>query len=177
MYSVTPALTTLLQNAHSATAGFFWLMNPASSGKLLVIRGLDVEMSQGGGTVAVTSPILSVERMSFSGAIGGNATTVCKSITDDVAAVGDLRDAAPGTPVAGSVWTQFTPVGMQSASAMATPVRNPFRPESPLVLKSGEGIVLRQSTAGTASDTRKFSATIFWAEVTRLSLAEATIYR
>lgn len=75
----------------------------------------------------------------------------------------DVRTAATGMTIteAGDLDT-FYPVAALTAVAASTPHMAEWKPESdvPLILRAGQGLMLKQIDAGTASDTRVWALTV-----------------
>ncbi len=169
-YLGNSGVQTVLATAHASTAGFCWLINPAASGIVMALRKVDVTTQIVASTAFATAPRITLERMTFTGTYGGTSSVTCgKHDSTDAAQVGLLlADAVSLTATAGAVLRAFFPtvtVGVTSGAAI------PFQQtwsagndDETVVLRAGEGLVLRQADNGTTSDTRKLIASLQWEE-------------
>lgn len=146
--------------ADAATAGRCWLINPVGSAVTLKVKRILFQCQLGSALVAVTSPRITIERVTFTGTASGATIAPSKRKTSDATNVGSLRTASTGlTLTAGAEALNFLPVASATAVAYNTPVFSSFDPvsESEIELAAGEGLVVRQADAGTAADTRRFT--------------------
>ena len=164
-YFAQTGIHQLVAAAHGATAGFWWLLCPASAGKRLYVMRVDYVCSHNTALVTPTGPRIRLERMSFTGAIGGAAVTPASALANVPAGVGTVRDTVPGGPSAGAAFHAFMPSTALTAVAATSMSNDDFSPEEPLELTEGTGIVCRQADAATTSDTRRFATTVYWIEV------------
>ncbi len=160
----------VLAAADAATAGRWWLVNPVGSAVLVALERLLFMSQLGSALVAVTSPRLTLERMTFTGTASGATVTPAKRKTSDAANVATVRTASTGvTPAAGAALLAFLPVASATAVAYNTPsdvIWLPQNDEDQIILAAGEGLVFRQADAGTTSDTRRYVTSLMWSEFT-----------
>ena len=160
----------VVQTAHSATEGYFWIFNPIASTKNMAIRRIVARLATVTALVCVTSPRISVERMTSITDPSGAMITPAKLETAETDKVGLVTAISTGlTPVAGAVITAFLVPGVMTAVGGSTCVDQAFIPNisEEIILIPGEGIVIRQADNGTASDTRIAVVDIVWEEYTR----------
>lgn len=174
LYYAVPAQQTVLAAAHGATAGFVWLLN-RSAAQMVALRYIEISYNAGSALATPTAPVLQLERMTHTGTPSAGLVTPAKRVrttqngeTADSTNVGETRTATTGlTPAAGEVvWASSVPSAETGVGMYAfRDIWAPDEDEQP-ILATGEGLVLRQATAGTASDTRKFMVTLAWEEFT-----------
>lgn len=174
IYYASGALSTVTAAADAATAGRFWLINPVGSTVLVALR--QIAMNNGAGLLIVTTttPQFTLERMTFTGTASGGTVTAGKRDTNDAAAQASIRTATTGlTPTAGAVMNSYSiPEVVTAVGTNTNTVETLKWPEDErIVLRAGEGLVLRQATAGTALDTRWVQADWIWEEFTALGNA------
>ena len=160
---------TILAAAHAATAGFFWLINPIGNPKNVKLRRVEFESAPTAATVFVTSPRVTVERMTFTGTASGAQITPSKVKSSMANPTGLLLTANTGlTIIAGAVAYTFLVTAILTAVGVSNPSMLEWEPpeEGMKDLASGEGIVIRQADAGSASDTRKAVVNLAWEEYT-----------
>src|SRR3990167_4497440 len=164
-YSTT--LQSVKDNASAqdgTTTGFFWLANPVGSTIELIVREIALQFSAITGTAMVTVPHILAQRFTLTGTASGGTVTPAKRRSSEAANVGSLRTAVTGmTPSLGAtVKTFLTPIIISAASPFAPPPqvwptsKDPLE-DGGLVLAAGEGLVLYQPDAGTASEVRRFT--------------------
>lgn len=161
--------STVTAAADAATAGRFWLINPVGSTILIEVRRVEFSSAPIAATAFVTSPRVTVERVTFTGTASGAQITPAKRDSTEVAFVGTLRTASTGlTLTAGAACYGFTVVPILTAVGSAVPSLQEWEPNEAgrIVLRAGEGIVVRQADAGTTADTRAFAVNLAWAEYT-----------
>ncbi len=172
-YFVSSGKQTILATAQGATVGFFWLINPVSSGIVVRVKRVNFKESPTAATQFVTVPRITIERVTFTGTASGTTISPAKRDSNDAANIGLLITASTGlTLTAGNVIITFLvpPVvlGSGTSAAFARPptfdIFDPDQEDRALVLRPGEGIVCRQPDAGSTSDTRTFVLDVFWAE-------------
>ncbi len=163
---------TVTVGADGATAGRLWLLNLVGSAVLIEVRRVEFTSMPTAATVFVTAPRVTVERMTFTGTPSGATITPVVRDTNDTALVGTLRTASTGiTPVAGAIAYGFSVANIMTAVGSNVPTLQEWEPaeNGRVVLRAGQGIVIRQADAGTASDTRVFQVNLGWAEYTVLA--------
>lgn len=149
----------ILAAAHAATAGFFWIINPVSSGVICVIKKIIATATPTAATAFVSSPRVTVERVTFTGTPSGAQITVGKRDSTDAAQVCTVRTASTGlTLTAGAIMGDFTVPAVLTAVGVNAPIEqylyDATDDDDYIILRAGEGLVFRQADAGTASDTR-----------------------
>lgn len=146
--------------ADSATVGRCWLVNPIGSGVTVRVKTVNFSSQLGSALVAVTSPRITVERVTFTGTASGAQITPAKRKTSDANNIGTFRTASTGlTLSAGGAVRSFLPVASATAVGYVAPSTDTFRPDlnDRIDLAPGEGLVFRQADAGTTSDTRRYT--------------------
>ena len=150
---------TVLAAAHAATAGFFWVLNPVGSGINGIVRRMKFSAGPVTALVAPTAPRILAERMTFTGTPSGATVALAARDSAETAPVLTVRSASTGiTPVAGNPIRGIIVPAIMSAVGTGVPadiVWEAIDNESELILRPGEGIVVRQADAGTTSDTRR----------------------
>ncbi len=153
--------------ADTATGGRLWLLNPVDSTVRIAIRRIDFASAPTAATAFVTSPRVTVERITFTGTASGTVVVPTVRDTSDPALVGTLRSTNGGiTITAGPVAYAFLVVPILTAAGASVPTEMQYLPveEARIVLRPGQGIVIRQADAGSSSDTRSFVVNIGWEE-------------
>jgi hypothetical protein len=146
--------------ADAATAGRFWLINPVGSGVTVRIKSAEFSSQLGSALVAVTSPRIMLERVTFTGSASGAAVVASKRKTADLTPASLLVTASTGLSLtAGAAVCGFFPIASATAVGYCPASCESFEPEvnDRIDLAPGEGLVIRQADPGTASDTRRFS--------------------
>jgi hypothetical protein len=178
-------VATVSATAQTAnTGGFFWAVNPATSGKIIKLERIGFQICP---TTAVaagfpTAPRVGFTRFTFSGtptgavvAALGNASTQGKFDSIYPAPSLDWRSAITGlTCVYGhTLFSTLAPATSVVGTVTASQIQgvasdNEYQPretEYEHVIRPGEGIVLFQPEAGSTGDTRKITARLFWEEI------------
>jgi hypothetical protein len=168
-YKFESGRQTVLAAAHAATAGFFWLINPVGSSVVCYIKKLFATSVPTAVTAFASSPRITVERVTFTGTASGATITPAKRDSTDAANTCTVRTASTGlTLTAGAIIADFTVPAVLTAVGIAVPVDQWFYDagddDDYIVLRAGEGIVVRQADAGTASDTRLLLVFGAWEE-------------
>lgn len=179
-------IATISATLHTLnTGGFFWAINPSTSGKIVKLERIGIQINT---TTAVaagfpTSPRLAISRMAFTGTptgaavpLSGAASTINKFDTTYPAPILDIRSAITGlTCTYGAVIfsSQAPSIGVVGAVTISQVVGVPwdtqFQPresEYECVIRPGEGLVIWQPEAGSTGDTRKATIRMLWEEVT-----------
>lgn len=162
---------TVTVAADAATAGRLWLINPIGSAVLLELRRVEFSSTPTAATAFATSPRVTVERVTFTGTASGAQITPALKDSTEAALVGSVRTASTGlTLTAGAVAYGFTVASVMTAVGAAVPSLMEWEPaeNGRLVLRAGQGVVIRQADAGTTSDTRSFAVNLAWSEFTTL---------
>lgn len=159
----------VLAAADIATAGRWFLLNPATSGLFVALRRIEFLSQLGSALVAVTSPRLQVERFTFTGSPTGPDIVATKRATADAAQAAKLKSSGAGiTPSAAVPLFAFLPVASATAVGYNPPGASDWNPDEDgqPVLAPQEGLIFRQPDAGTAADTRRYVTNIAWEEFT-----------
>lgn len=157
--------------ADTATAGRLWLINPIGSTILIELRRVEFSSSSTAATAFVSSPRVTVERVTFTGTASGATITPALKDSTEAALVGSARTASTGlTLTAGATAYGFTVASVMTAVGAFVPALQEWEPaeNGRLVLRAGQGVVIRQADAGTTSDTRSFGINLAWSEFTVL---------
>jgi hypothetical protein len=168
-FAVHSGNLVIVASAHGATAGFFWLINPVGNSKEFKLRKIYFRCAPTTALVCVTAPRVTVERITFTGTASGAQLTPAKVETSEPNATGLVITASTGlTPVAGAVICGFIVSSVLTAVGVGVSYEQSliFSQDGEIILAPGEGIVIRQADAGTASDTRKVLVNITWEEYT-----------
>jgi len=158
--------------ADAATGGRLWLINPVGSAVLIELRRVEMSSSPIAVTAFITSPRVTVERVTFTGTATGAQITPAVRDTTDVALVGTIRTASTGlTLTAGAAAYGFMVANVLTGVGTHVPTLQEWEPSEAarLVLRAGQGVVIRQADAGTTADTRVFQINLAWSEYTVLA--------
>lgn len=161
--------STITAAADAATGGRLWLINPVGSTILIEVRRVEFSSAPLAATAFPTSPRITVERVTFTGTASAGLITPAQRDSTEVALVGSLRTNSTGlTLTAGAIAYAFTVVPILTAVGAAVPSLQEWEPNEAgrLVLRAGQGIVIRQADAGNTSDSRTFAVNLAWAEYT-----------
>lgn len=173
VYRLGMAQVTALASAQTGTSsGFLWFHVPtATVNKKVRIRRLSVTSQLSTVLATPTAPRLTATRFTFTGTASGASLTPVKIDSTAGSSVADLRTAVTGLTVTlvGSFGTAPFPGAQTAVGAYAPAEYNIVDPASEEddwpILAPGEGIVIYQDTAGTASDTRVANITLLWDDV------------
>ena len=168
-YKFESGRLTVQATAHASTAGFWWLINPVGSGVVCKFKKLFVTSVPTAVTAFASSPRITLERVTFTGTASGATITVAKRDSNDASNVCTVRTASTGlTLTAGAVIADFTVPAVLTAVGIAVPVDQWLYDDTDeddyIILRAGEGLVLRQPDNGTTSDTRLVLAFGGWEE-------------
>ena len=155
--------------ADAATGGRLWLINPVGSAVLIELRRVEMSSSPVAVTAFITAPRVTVERVTFTGTATGAQITPAVRDTTDSALVGSLRTASTGlTLTAGAIAYGFVVANVLTGVGTHVPPLQEWEPaeNGRLVLRAGQGVVVRQADVGTTGDTRVFAVNLAWAEYT-----------
>ena len=164
VHSGALAVTELVD---AATDGFFWLINPVGNTKNVAIRRVVCRTAIRTNLVCLTCPRITIERITFTGTSSGAVLTPAKLETEQAAATAIVTTAITGlTPAASATITGFLTPAAMTAVGPGFVADQAFIPNisEEIVLVPGEGIIVRQADAGTASDTRIVIVDIVWEE-------------
>lgn len=167
-----PQITAQASAQNGTSTGFLWFHVPtAVSGKKVRVRRLSVTSQLATVLATPTAPRLTATRFTFTGTASGASLTPVKVDTTTSASVADLRTAVTGLTVSlvGSLGTAPFPGAQTAVGAYAPAEYNIVDPASDEddwpVFGPGEGFVLYQDTAGTASDTRVANVTLLFDDI------------
>src|SRR6185436_13483240 len=162
VYRAAMAQVTVQASAQNGTStGFLWAHVPSAvTNKKVRIRRVYVTSQHSTVLATPTAPRIVMTRMTFTGTASGASVTVGKVDAGAPTAVFDLRTAVTGlTPTLVAALGSAPIVGALTAVGAYAPASTDLISVSGLedewiILAPGEGVVLYQDTAGTASDTR-----------------------
>lgn len=165
--------TVLAAAQNGTTAGFlFGHMGSAVSGKAFRIRRLSVTSQHSTALATPTAPRLLVRRYTSAGALSGAALAPTKNDSTHTSAASIFSLASTGNTVV-HVGDGFGAAGLAGALTAVgayepcfKDIVDPAADEDDWpVFRPGEGFVVYQDTAGTASDTRKFNLVLLFDEI------------
>jgi hypothetical protein len=180
VFIASPASQVIQAAAHAANLGFLALFN-RSAAQMIEVRRVEFVPFRPAVTVFPTAPEITLERFSYTGTPNGTLTTPAKSVrttqngeTADANSVGELRVPGGATITAGDKFHRFVhpatlivfAAGTQATDIVVPQMYRPSDDDGRMVLANGEGMMIRQDTAATASDTRRFLLNIAWTEYT-----------
>lgn len=172
VYRLALAQQTVQASAQNGTStGFLWAHVPSAiSNKWARIRRLYCSSQHSTALATPTAPRVVLTRFTFTGTASGASVTAGKVESGYPTPIFDLRTASTGLTVtlvaamcAAGLAGAITAVGAYHPVDMD--LINTEAEDGFLVAKPGEGFVLYQDVAGTASDTRKLNPVIAWDEV------------
>lgn len=168
-YKFESGRLTALASAHASTAGFLWLINPVGSGVVAYVKKWIVTAMPTAVTAFASSPRVTIERVTFTGSATGATITAGKRDSNDATPACKIITASTGlTLTAGAVMGDFSVPAILTAAGIAVPVEQYLYDSTDdddyIVLRAGEGLVLRQADAGTTSDTRLVTCFASWEE-------------
>ena len=172
-YLASSGNLTVQTSAHGATAGFFWLINPVGSTKLCYVSFIQLITAPTAATTFTSSPRITIERTTFTGTASGATITPGLFDSTSVAGTCTVRTASTGLALsAGATFLAFvipavlTAVGQGYSIVQAFPALDTINGINGLnvVLRAGEGIIVRQPDAGSAADSRKVVINFAWDE-------------
>jgi hypothetical protein len=169
LYYASTGPFSIVTTAHSATAGFVWLINPVGSPVTVAIRRIRSVVYPTTSSTHSSVPLCNLERMTFTGSASGGTVTPAKRRTADEANVATMRVASTGISITpGAVIREFivplVPSGGGNISSPFDVVFEPIAPEGELELAAGEGLVVRQDANGEATDDRRIKLGFTWLE-------------
>lgn len=155
--------------SHAADDGFAFLVNPIGSGLAGRMRRLRFIAHPKSSTARPSSPEIRIERFTFTGTPSGATVTPAKRRTGDAVNLLTWRTANTGmtiTPVAvvRGYLVPLVPTGV-TTSQPSEAVWEPLGEEGELELAEGEGLMVRQHSAGEAADDRIIIVDGTWLEV------------
>lgn len=173
VYRAALAQVTLLAAAQNGTAtGFLWAHMPSAvTNRKARIRRAFFTSQHATALATPTAPRLKMTRFTFTGTASGASVTAAKIDASSGAPSFDLRTAVTGLTVslvadegAGGCVGAVTAVGAYSPATID--LLSPTAEEDEWVMVApGEGMLIYQDTAGTASDTRVANINLLWDEI------------
>lgn len=172
--AATGAVSVQATAQNGTSTGHFWFEVPTGASIHARIRKFEITYDWGVVPAAdvTTLPRTALTRFTFTGAASGASITPARRKSDDAANVGNVRTAVTGmTVTVGAVaWMSLAPfVDFATAVGINMSARNtenyePLDEEAFLDIAPGEGVLLYQPDAGTASDLRRFGWILRWDE-------------
>lgn len=171
--AATAQLAVLAAATNGTTTGLLWAHVPtAVTNKKVRLRRCYLTSQNNGITTAMsTAPRIRMDRMTFTGTASGAQITAAKNDSGYPSPVFDLRTAVTGlTPsLVAQLGTAAVMGSVTAAGAYSPAVIDMFPAASEEdewnVFAPGEGFVLYQDTAGTASDQRLVNVVMLWDEI------------
>lgn len=181
VYRASMALQSVQAAAQNATStGFLWISCPAAvTTRAMRLRKMELQINHSASTTMPSVPRIGLARYTFTGTASGATLAGAKIDPDSANPSIDLRTAVTGMTV-----TLNTDPGSLLNSVLVPPMHNVtaagllFMPSVPQniidisadedewpMIKAGQGLCLYQLDAGTASDTRRFTASMVWDEI------------
>jgi len=165
----TGAHTVQASATNGTSTGFWWLYNPIGSAVIVALRSVNLASQLGSVLATPTSPRILLNAFTFTSAPSGTAVTPRKADTAYAAATASIRTTQVTSVVtltepiwSWMIYANETAVGGNSPSGSTSAWKEDEQP----VLAAGQGLVLYQPDAGTASDTRRFITNVAWSEYT-----------
>lgn len=148
--------------ADGANVGRMYIENDPDSSVLIAVTKITVKSQLASALATPTAPMVVARRFTFTGNTPSGAA-LTGALLDSTMTAKDanwnVRTAATGMVIteAGDL-AQFLIVAGATAVAYSPPSLSEIRQEldRPIILRAGEGIMMKQSVAGTTSDTRVF---------------------
>lgn len=180
VYSAALALQSVQASAQNGTAtGFLWAHVPvAITNKKSRIRSVGANFLTTSAVATPTAPRIVLALFTFTGTASGAAVTPGKLDSNFPASILDLRTAVTGLTVSvGAVLSAVLPMQLIQSTAVAVtafpptemilwPLTGGQTPEDDMiVLAPGQGGLVYQPDAGTASDPRRFSLDLSWDDI------------
>lgn len=177
LYFAASPNSNLTTAADAATSGRFWITNTSSIVQIRIIEIRYTSLITSLIDLGSQTPIVTIERMTFTGTPSGTLIVPAKRDSTDPANTGTFRSAATGmTITAGAVLRSWYPAsqvsvgGLLAVNATALPVTEqgffPRDETGDIVLRQNEGIVFRQASAGSSTEARTMQIDIVWEEYT-----------
>lgn len=160
-YAVAGAQINCTAAADAANVGRQWLVNPVGSGKYVALKRVHIGAGINGALAVAlaAAPQMQLTRFSFTGTPSGAVITPAKRATADAAPVGSLRTAATGMTVTAvaPIYTYNIAQVLSAIGEYSPPLAVlDFRIEDQIILAPGEGIMIRQASAGAAAAEARF---------------------
>lgn len=149
-------------SADGANVGRIYVENDPDSTVFIAITRIRFRSQLGSALLTPTSPVISLRRFTFTGNTP-SGTAISGSLMDSTMTAKDsnwnVRTAATGMTITeGADIVTFLPTANDTAVGQASPSVDEWAPDrdAPLILRAGQGALVKQVDAGTTSDTRRF---------------------
>lgn len=168
-YKFESGRLTVQAAAHGSTAGFFWFVNPVGSPVTATVKKLFAMSGPSANGTFASAPRVTTERVTFTGSASGATITPALRDSKDAAPICSIRTASTGlTLTAGATAGDFSVPTVISGAWVGNPVNQWFYDytdeDDYLVIRAGEGFVIRQPDAGSTGDTRLLLVFGSWEE-------------
>lgn len=160
--------------ADAATGGDVWLVNTSAS-VVAYLKHLRFTVVLQDLALLPQLPTIRLERMTFTGTPSGTLITPAKRDSADLANTATVRTTSTGMVItAGAAIDSYSPAasdvvgGLLAANAAAAVPSEQVLDltlDDYIVLRQNEGVVLRQHTAGAATENRFYWANFNWEEI------------
>lgn len=169
VYSAAGSQINASTGADGANVGRQWLVNPVGSGRYLAVKRLHIGAGLTGALASAlaASPQMQVTRFSFTGTPSGATAPVAQRATADATAVGSLRTAVTGMTVTAiaPIYTYNHAQVLTAIGAYLPPIAVlDYRIEDQVILAPGEGLMIRQASAGAVGEARFLQVDWSWEE-------------
>lgn len=169
VYSAAGPQINASASADGANVGRQWLVNPVGSGRYLAVKRLHIGAGLTGALAVAlaASPQMQITRFSFTGTPSGAIAPAAKRATADATPVGSLRTAVTGMTV-----TAIAPIYTYNHAQLITAIGAylppiavlDYRIEDQIILAPGEGLMVRQASAGAVGEARFLQVDWSWEE-------------
>lgn len=160
--------------ADAATGGDVWLVNTSAS-VVAYLKHLRFTVVLQDLALLPQLPTIRLERMTFTGTPSGTLITPAKRDSADLANTATVRTTSAGMVItAGAAIDSYSPaasdvvgglLAANAASAVPSEQVLDLTLDDYIVLRQNEGVVLRQHTAGAATENRFYWANFNWEEI------------
>lgn len=160
-YAVAGPQINATAAADAANVGKQWLVNPVGSGKFLALKRAHFGAGLNGALAVAlaAAPQMQLTRFSFTGTPSGAIAAAAKRATADATPVGSLLTASTGMTI-----TAIAPIYTYNIAQILSVVGEyspplavlDFRIEDQIILAPGEGLMIRQASAGAAASEARF---------------------
>ncbi len=155
---------TVGASADGANVGRVYVENDPDSTVLLAVTRISFSSQLGSALATPTSPRIVIRWFTFTGNTPSGATITGVKQDSSFSAKNsnwDVRTAATGMTIteAGDIRAFYPSAGATAVAYSPSSASEwvPADPTRPIIIRAGEGIMVKQADAGTTSDTRRFS--------------------
>jgi hypothetical protein len=99
LFKANTGIHQISLSAHTSTQGYWWLVNPTGSGRVVSFDYIHFLSHFTANSVLTASPRITLERCSYAGALSGTLVTPADRNTSEVNS-GQVRTSGVGTPPA-----------------------------------------------------------------------------